>query len=207
MKLRSVLATAAASLLFATQGFAASISYYIDQSNALDDGINYLQVTISDAGDDILFSIETLEPLSDIAGDNYGIQSFSFNFGDSGATLDNIEGPDGWRVSGDRNHSEYGRFEAHLAGTGSTREDPLEFSIVGVSGDTVFDYVTLLSTGNAAGGNQLFAAHVAGFEGPDHISSAQFGGNTVVPIPASAWLMLSALGLLVIKFRARRLQW
>jgi hypothetical protein len=184
-------------LLFSAQTFAASVSVFIDQSNALADGTNYLQVTISDGADGAInFSVETLGPLSDIAGSNYGIQSFSFNLGATGATLDNIVGPDGWQVSADRNHSEFGRYDAHLAGRGSNRQDALEFSIVGVSGDTPLDYLNALSSGNASGGNQLFAAHVTGFDGPNDLTGAQFGGTTVVPLPTSAWLMLSGLGVL-----------
>jgi hypothetical protein len=197
MKIKSLVASAVAILLFSTQTFAASISVFLDQSNALSDGTNYLKVTISDGADGAIdFSVETLGPLSGIAGGNYGIQSFSFNLGDTGASLANVVGPDGWRVSADHNHSEFGRYDVHLAGRGSNRQDALEFSIVGVSGDSPFDYIDALSSGNAGGGNQFFAAHVAGFEGPNGLSSAQFGGTSVVPLPASAWMMLSGLAVL-----------
>ena len=187
----------ASALLMSGSAYAASISVYLDQSNtesAFADGTNYLQVTISDGVDGAIdFTVETLGPLADIGGSNYGIQSFSFNFGDTGASLDNIVAPDGWSVRGDQNHSGYGRFDAHLAGLGNNRQDALTFSIVGISGDMPTDYIALFSSGNAGQGNQLFAAHVAGFDGPHGITSAQFGGTTVVPLPASAWLFGSGL--------------
>ena len=187
-------------LLVGSQAFAASVIIDLDQSNenvAFSDGTPYLRVTISDGVDGAIdFVVQTLDPLADIAGSNYGIQTLSFNLGDSGASAGDIIAPDGWRVSTDRNHSGFGRFDVHLAGTGNSRQDALMFSIVGVSGDTPLDYIAAFSGGNAGEGNQLFAAHVAGFDGPHGITSAQFGGSSVVPLPASAWLMLSGLAVL-----------
>jgi hypothetical protein len=181
----------------------------LNQSNEntdFPDGVEYLQVTISDGiAGAIDFLVETLAPLSGIADSNYGIQSFSFNFGDSGAALAQISDlPAGWSSSGDQNHSGYGVFDAHISGTGGSRQDPLEFSITGVLGDTPFDYLTTFSTGNAGEGNQLFAAHVAGFHGPNGITSAQFGGSAVVPLPATAWLLLSGISLVGPFARKRR---
>jgi hypothetical protein len=195
---------AAATLLtIGAQANAASVSLYMDQSNveSFPDGINYLQVTISDGdGGDINFSVQTQPVLSGVSGSNYGIQSFSFNFGDSGASAANVVGPSGWGVSTNKNHSEFGRFDAQLAGTGSTRQDPLQFSIKGVMGDSIGDYATQLSSKGV-----LFAAHVADFSGKD-VSSAHFaGGTSVVPIPATAWLMLSGLVSLLPLSRRRKL--
>jgi len=189
-------------LTIATQANAASVSLYMTESNvsSFPDGINYLKVTISDGtGGDIDFSVQTQPVLSGTAGSNYGIQSFSFNFGDSGASAANVVGPAGWGVSTGKNHSEFGRFDAQLAGTGSTRQDPLQFSIVGVNGDTIGDYVSQLSSKNV-----LFASHVADFSGKE-VNSAHFGGGSVVPIPATAWLLLSGMVSLIPLSRRRKL--
>jgi len=194
---------------------AASSSYFLNLSNesgAFPDGTPYLQVDISDGtGGNIDFSVMTLPALSQYADSNYGIQAFSFNFGDSGATSGNLVLPDSWSVkNGNSSHSIFGKFDTTIKGTGSSRKDPLKFSITGVDGDTPDDYASLLSIG---GESVLFAAHVAGFlvsidgdEFSRQITSAQFGGSGVVPLPASAWLMLSALSACGAWARRRRSQ-
>ena len=193
-----------ASLAFAMPASASSLAVYLDQVNVdlgFPGGTNYLTVTISDGiAGNIDFKVETSQSLSDQAGPNFGIQSFSFNFGDSGATADNLLLNNDW-VANDRspNHSIYGRFDVQLNGTGSTRQDPLLFSIVGVAGDTPEDYIKEFSSRNT-----LFAAHVAGFDSSNdnlnlttsNATSAQFGGSSVVPLPPAAWLMISGLAVL-----------
>jgi hypothetical protein len=180
---------------------AAGVQASLDQSNEssiFPSGTNYLSVAISEGvGEAIDFLVQTGEALSSIADSNYGIQSFSFNFGDSGATKDNLVLPSGWKVAnGNGSHSVFGKFDVTLQGTGSSRQDPLMFSIVGVTGDSPADYIEKLSSRDA-----LFAAHVAGFEMTGSrqgsgVTSAQFGGSSVVPIPAAVWLMFSALTVL-----------
>ena len=93
--------------------------------------------------------------------------------------------------------------------------DPLLFSIVGVEGDSIFDYASSLSTGEAVRFNTLFSANIENIKlcqlgiaslskgdsgsgsGGACIDKATFGGpTTVVPLPATAWLMMSGLGML-----------
>jgi hypothetical protein len=175
-------------LLGAAPVQAASISYFLDQSNGAADGVNYLQVTIADGtGGAIDFTVETLAPLNGAGRNNFGMQRFSFN-ADSGVAAGNIVGlPDNWRVQTDKNQSQFGRFDIRLLGTGNSRLDTLQFSIVGIEGDTIEDYVR----GSAGGQDSFFAAHV-----PGPVSGAHFGGSTLVPLPAAAWLFFSALGVL-----------
>jgi len=196
-----------ASLAISMPVSASSLAVYLDQVNVdlgFPEGTNYLKVTISDGVDgNIDFTVETSDSLRDQAGSNYGIQSFSFNFGDSGANAGNLLLPDGWGIngSGDKspNASIYGKFDVQLTGTGSSRQDPLQFSIVGVADDTPEDYIQKFSSRDT-----LFAAHVAGFDSSlDSLSvtmsgatSAQFGGSSVVPLPPAAWLMMSGLAVL-----------
>lgn len=184
---------------------AASVSYFLDQSNALPDGTNYLQVTIADGAEGAIdFTVEALSPLSDIAGSNFGIQNFGFNLGDFGLDADNIENlADGWSIAnGQGQMSGFGRFDVVLAGTGNSRQVPLTFSIVGIA-DSIFDYVAL-SGSPASEGHSFFAAHVAGFDWDENTTSAFFGGVTPVPAPAAVWLMLSGIGLLATKRLRRR---
>ena len=70
-------------LLSGNQVGAATISYYLDQSNDLLDGVSYAQVTISDSVTtigDIDFSVELLTEAFTVSGSNFGLQSFSFNY-------------------------------------------------------------------------------------------------------------------------------
>jgi hypothetical protein len=193
-----------AGLTITMQANASSLAVYLDQVNVdlgFPAGTNYLQVTISDGADgNIDFKVETSESLSNQAGPNFGIQSFSLNFGDSGATAGNLQLTNGWSVNDNSpNHSIFGRFDVQLNGTGSNRQDPLQFSIVGVAGDTPEDYIKEFSSRNT-----LFAAHVAGFDSSldnlnlttSNLTSAQFGGSSVVPLPPAAWLMISGLAVL-----------
>ncbi len=60
---------------------AATVSYLLDYSNALTDQVEYLSVTISDdTAGQLDFWVEALSALDDVSGDNYGIQSFAFNY-------------------------------------------------------------------------------------------------------------------------------
>jgi hypothetical protein len=199
-------------LLAAGQAQAASISYFIDQSNLLPDGVNYLQVTISEGDDGAIdFMVEALPPLLALAGENFGIQSFAFNIvpgGDAEAAWVTNLTP-GWRARDHRRMSSFGFFDIKLSGGGQGRLDTLTFSIEGIDGDIPSDYA-VLSTGQGAGGNQMFAAHVAGFDlecldskdDKKCKTSAFFGGSSAVPLPATAWLF--ATGIVGAAVRARR---
>jgi hypothetical protein len=194
---------------------AASVSYFLDQTNVsptLPDGSNYLQVTISDAtfGTDaaaIRFDVTLLDALTDIAGDNFGVQAFGFSTaGITDDVVDAIVGlPSGWGADADRNMSAFGRYDVQVSGTGSNRQSPtLTFYIAGIDGDVVADYAQL-SSGNAGDGNQFFAAHVAGFtvDGAPTVTSGFFAGVSPVPLPATAWLFLAGLGAAAARTRRR----
>lgn len=154
----------------------------------LADGVNYLQVTISDASygldpNAIRFDVTLLAPLTGIAGSNFGIQAFGFNTTQTPATvLAAITGlPGGGSVSDNANQDGFGKFELVNSGTGSNRQNPaLTFYISGVSDDTLHDHA-VLSSGNAGQGNVMFASQVAGFldqdSGANQLTSAYFGGS------------------------------
>lgn len=102
-------------LLSASTSQADSIAYFLDQSNRLADGINYLQVTISDEREAgvIDFTVEALQPLLDIAGDGFGIQMFGFNVvGGTGAAARNVSAlPDKWRARNGGRMDGFGLFD------------------------------------------------------------------------------------------------
>jgi len=184
--------------LIGTQVNAATISYYLDQSNDLLDGINYAQVTISDSTTtvgDIDFSVEVLSAAFAVSGSNFGMQNFSFNYDTSLAVgMSNIVGinPSAWTISENANAGGgFGKFEFQLSGNGSSRTELLSFSITGVADDTINSYA-MSSTLNPAA-VEFFAAHIAGFDTTNGVTSAQFAGSTVVPVPAALWLFGSGL--------------
>jgi hypothetical protein len=209
-------AGAVSALLFgltaAVQVQAASVSYLLDQSNRLADGPAYLQVTVSDGADGAIdFRVEALGPLTDTARWKFGIQRFAFNIAPEIAAEDiSLSGlPKRWRVKDDRRMAGFGRFDIALLGNVSNRTDVLTFSIAGVDGDSVLDYV-LTSAGTARDGRALYAAFVGGLgreygrdKTPTTAGAAFFGGSTVVPLPAAGWLLLTGL-VAALRFARRR---
>jgi len=182
-------------LLFATlPAHAASVSFFLDQSNELPNGTNYLSVMLTEnetSGVDFL--VQTLDPLNNLAGSNFGIQSFGFSFAD--CTWGEISGlPDNWGVQNNKQMSSFGGFDIRLMGRGNSRTDSLSFTVNGVS---LNDF------------GSLFSTHVAGFEwcliddnrrnwcdGKNCTTSAFFAGSmsvSQVPIPAAVWLFGSGL--------------
>lgn len=187
---------------------AASVSYYLNQSNenaVLPDYVNdYLKVTIDDhdAVNLVTFTVEILPALSSLGSgsSNFGIQKFGFNLL-SGDTLTSPTWtlPVSWSVDAVPPPSPadgFGKFDVELSKDNQgNRLSPLVFSFV--SSGSVGDFVDV-SSGNAGQGNVYFEAHVAGFAIPSSaVTSAYFGGSelvtTPVPVPAPLVLLASAL--------------
>ena len=201
-----------ATLMFvALPARAASVSFFLDQSNTLPDGTNYLSVMLTEnVSGGVDFSVKTLDSLNDIAGRNFGIQKFGFSFLDD--TWGEISGlPDGWRIQSNRRMDGFGKFDIRLQGKGRNRTDELSFTVDGVS---LGDFGSLMS------------AHVAGFEWcrteerrynwcGDRFctTSAYFAGQmgslpppnpSAVPVPAALWLFGSGLvGLAAVSRRKK----
>lgn len=203
--------TVIVALMVAMPVQAASVSFFLDQSNRLSDGTNFLKVTIDDQGavaGAIHFTLEMLTPFSNITSCKLGLDQFGFN----GAELDksNIFGlPDGWKLKNEKKMGGFGRFENVLTANVWNTHDALTFSIIGIENDTINSYATPHDSGNGV----LFAAYVGGTKrhGYDEGRHSQedichdcslrrvyIGGGTptAVPIPPAAWLFGS--GLLVL---------
>ena len=212
----------AAGLCGATAAHAASISYFLDQTNTtppLSDGVNYLMVTLDDntasptLGFDnlITFTVSTV-PGAFTEGTNFGIQSFGFNNPTALAlSSSDFLVPTGWSIDEPppSQLDGFGAFDYVISDGGANRQDPLVFSI-DFHGDSFADYAGP-SSGTAGEGNAWFAAHVADFvvEGSE-VSSAWFGGGdggsppNVIPVPAAVWLFGSGLlGLIGIARRKK----
>ena len=216
-------------MLMCSGAQAAPITFLLDQSNTLDDGVSYLRVTVNDGTNGAIdFTVEALSSLTSLAGVNFGIQSFAFNLvaGSFAESADVTNLPWGWRARDSERMDGFGLFDIRLQGVGRTRMDSLTFSIDGVDGDTPGDYA-VLSTGNADQGHQFFAAHVAGFstsggdpwddqddhqrwdDQDDHgrITSGFFGGSTSgseVPLPGAAWLFGAGIAGVLTRIKRRR---
>lgn len=217
----NVVGSLAASLAFATSAQAAtSLSYYLDQSNELADGINYMQVTIADGADGAIdFTVTPLQPLLDLAGDKFEIRRFAFNFDkEVDVDKDNIVGlPDQWGARGTRRMDGFGRFDLSVSGSGPAHITSLSFSIVGVDGDTPENYVDF-SRNPGDEGAAYFAARIRGLweNGPcddkddkcrNHpINNAFIAGSTAVPLPATAWMFLTGMAGVALRARRRKPQ-
>lgn len=190
---------------------AAMVSYMLDQTNGnptLPDGVDYLQLTIDDAGTTgtLHFTVTALGPLTSMAAANFGIHQFGFNvigshpLADASASNAQWTLPGGWNaaVAPPPNQLDgFGRFEVAVSATGAARASPLMFSLFG-TGLTVGSFAEN-STGGAGQGNVHFAAHVTGFDAGGGLTSAYFGGSSAVPaavpLPAAAWLLIPGCGL------------
>ncbi|MDX1697986.1 MAG: hypothetical protein R3308_06830, partial [Thiohalobacterales bacterium] len=74
--------SAALLLLCTTASHATIYNYVLDQSNRLEDGMDYLSVTLSDeTAGQLDFWIEPLPALQELAGEDFGLYAFSFNLG------------------------------------------------------------------------------------------------------------------------------
>lgn len=192
-----------AGLGFASGANAASVSYWLDQSNALADGVNYLRVTIDDEGmaGFVNFTVEIQPALGSLAGTNFGIQEFGYNImtppgvlpPDSSTSPGSWILPTGWSANAappTNAEDGFGQFDAAVTSSGSNRLTTLGFSLL--SNNSLADFLEL-SSGNAGQGNVYFAAHVAGFDTGTGTTSAYFGGLTAVPLPAAFLLFGSGL--------------
>lgn len=197
----------------------AAMTFRLDQSNALADSIDYLQVTIVDGANGAIdFTVDSLPALLARAGDKFEIRAFAFNFDcDLHLTAANIVGlPENFQARHTTRMDGFGRFDMGLFASGPEHTTSLAFSIAGIEGDTPLSYVDL-ATGKAGQGNAAFAARVRGlFQEtdcrnperkctPHAIPSAFVGGGTeAVPLPGAAWLMGAGVAAALTRVRRRR---
>lgn len=204
---------------------AASISYFLDQSDKMADGINYLQVTIDDEGDpgEINFTVSILQPLLDVASDGrFGITKFAFN-ALPGITVKkkNIDFSNlnkTWTHGKNQDMAGFGRYDNRLRTTSakSPVSTTITFSVFGVDLDTISSYIELAQ--NSIEGPSFFSARVTGLDlpcvqptsrsgtrsGSCKPTDAFFGGVQAVPAPPAVWLLGTAVAAVAVRrFRKR----
>lgn len=234
--MRSFARFAAAAVLgavVAAPAQAASVSYFLTNSDILPDGQNYLQVTISDGLNGAVdFTVQALQPLLDRAGPGFGIYKFGFNVipgvDSPVSAIVNFPTP-GWSKGPQQDMGGFGRFDRRLRTTSfrAPVSSTLTFSIVGVNLDTILSYVDL--SVNSTEGPAFFAAGVQGINlgnnscGPNNgptsgpralrrassgckieTTRAFFGGVQAVPAPPAVWLLATGVAAVVARrFRKR----
>lgn len=193
-KIRTILgAFLVFSLLLVGRTEAAYVQYVLEQTNPHRDNTTSLLVTVTDLQTGLLeFLVETqsaqLMSLQDaqpaprgFSGKNTGIFSFGLQL-EPGVMLteENFLLPENWKVQFNKVMGQAGLFDVRLLGTGNNRQDPLEFSIVGLKfEDIIPGFASLLKADGGSGG----------FFSGDELVAA-------IPIPAAIWLFGSGMLLL-----------
>ena len=198
----------AAAITSAAHANITSGSWIMDQSNTFADGTPYGQVDIladSVAGS-VKFTVDAfnVQPLYGTLS-NFGLQKFGFNFDNvtSAPGTWTVALPTDWTQDTNSNLDGFGNFEVKEAGDGSSRQDPLIFTItLPTASEAIATNFAVLGSGGAQG-NFFFAAHVAGFgttPGSHYIGGS--GSTTVVPAPGA--VALAAFGLGIVGWVNRR---
>jgi len=182
-----------AALLVFGRAEAITVQYLLSQNNQQGDDTNALLVTITDLqAEQLDFMVETQSAelmslqestpaFTGFAGMNNGIFSFAFQL-EPGVMLteENFLLPENWKVQFNKAMGPAGKFDVRLLGTGNSRQDPLEFSIVGLElGDIIPGFASLLKADGGSGGF---------FSGDEPVAP--------VPVPAALWFFGSGVLLL-----------
>ena len=174
--------------LFAGQQAYAN-TYFLNQSNTLDDGVNYAQVDVLETAGNLNFTVTALEPT------NWKFSNFYFNLGGSTGAITLTGLPSGWNADTDQNVSEFGVFSDGAKGRGNSLQSVFSFT---ADGTNTLSFANLLANDEG----WIFAAHVqcqskvnSPCNSVDGETSHHIAGPDIspIPIPGAIWLFGTAL--------------
>ena len=197
----------------------------LDQSNALNNGVNYGSVLIEayDGGVGggglstgqvrLTFTASNASNYTSL-GKTFGIGEVAFNT-DLALTAGQISGPGGWTLSNTKSISGFGKFSWDLSGSaaGGSRPNPVSVTISGLGANATLQHFLFGSAGDGVNppplGSVDFAMFVAGFTTTDptiggHFVGGPFGvpppggqGEPPAATPEPSTLVLGGIGLVV----------
>jgi hypothetical protein len=188
-------------LIFSTLGVGSITtgSWYLNQSNALPDGVNYAKVSITadDTTGQVNFTVDAIENIYTSLGDNFGIQKFGFNCQNITSPIStwSIQLPSDWEYTTKQNMGETGKFDIVESGKGNSRQEPLSFTItLPDPSEAAVSNFAVSSTGNSST-SAFFSAHIAGFTADESTETSHwvYGGTTVVPEPCTLLFCLVSM--------------
>ncbi len=179
-------------------------SYLLDYSSALSQRVDYGRVDIvaDDTTGVVQFTVNALSTSAYSAvGADFGIDRFGFNVTNitSGVDQWRVRRPIGWQLTARSDIGKFGTFvELYRAGRGLPMSSLTFYLDLANPSEAIASSFTTLSSGSAAGGNQLFAARVSGFDTLAGIREHFIGGSTPIsaaPVPAPGATSLGVIGL------------
>jgi MYXO-CTERM domain-containing protein len=186
------------------------ITFNLDQSNTLPDGVVYGTVKLEafkNLGEVKLTYTADPTPYSS-TGDNFGFHTIGFNT-DLSLKSSQFTLPTGWKLDSNANLSMFGVFSWKV--TTSNHEAPVVTVLIGGLGsNATLDHFTFPSIG---GKSVFFAGHIIDFslKGSDTTSQWVGGSSDPPPVdapePATATMaVLGLVGLALVRLRRRRLR-
>jgi hypothetical protein len=174
-------------LLISVNANATPIPLNVNNENIV--GGPWGQVTLTQMGTyEVDFSVEAFASAFISVGTNFGIQQFGFNVNTSAPLIINY--PTGWSLKQDKNLDGYKMFDILEKGTGSTRKNPLTFSITSTDPISVSEFIVL----NGAG--YPFAVHIADFTATTATGTTKDSAwFSTVPVPEPGILILLGIAM------------
>jgi len=177
----AVAIVAIAACFVAVQPAAADlITFNLDQSNALPDGVVYGTVTVETStakgGEVKITYLADPKPYTS-TGPNFGLHTVGFNT-DLTLKTSQISVPSGWKLTSNANLSMFGKF-SWKAATSNNPEQTVVVDITGLGANATLSHFLLPSVG---GESVFFAAHVIDFKLKGSDVSSHWVGDSSTPV-------------------------